>query len=85
MITLEQYFEQMMKAAWPDVKPNTGQYVDLQNAFYGGALVAFSRMIDFKGVGDVKQLQKELAAHSSLTHARADLFKSIIEAGEEKP
>jgi hypothetical protein len=78
---LQQHFKSMMAKAWPDVKPSTPQWQDLENAFMGGALVCYGKMLGCTSEADLQRLEHEVRAHGEMTSTRAAIFESILSAG----
>jgi hypothetical protein len=84
---LQKTFEGMMQKAWPSVERGSAQWVDLQNAFFGGALVLMVALMeagnttDEEGFVILDRIKTELHHYSRTVDARADIFASIMGAG----
>jgi hypothetical protein len=81
-MTLKSEFEKMMKKAWPDVRLGTAQHLDLRNAYYGGALVMFAKMLSCRSTDEIHAVEAELQEHGRITQVRADIFSAIIKAAK---
>jgi hypothetical protein len=81
---LQKAFEGMMKNAWPTIEHGSPQWTDLQNAFFGGALITMVALMEAggrtqsEGMAILDQMKKELHDYSQTVDARADVFASII-------
>jgi hypothetical protein len=79
---LETQFAQLMRQAWPSVEQGSPQWLDIKNAYYGGALVTTGFFLAITTPDDIRRLKKELDAYGETVNLRSKIFRDITEAGK---
>ena len=92
MMKIQDHFLVMMRKAWPNVPQGCPQWDDLENAYYGGALVVMNELMrasaqctEEEAMTHLKEIEKQIEAHHVKTHQRVTLFAAIISAGRKPP